>query len=444
MINKDILELKKRYKKGECTFTKVCGCYVDSEKKSVFEFKETFLNLPDDELFKYLEIAKKSLSGKIGNNLLELNFQMDDNEENEKQQLFMMLKKSALKEDSLLSIFYQSIIDSYEIEGNYLILLYHDVYDVMTKTSDNRKLDESEEIYEYFICSICPVSLSKAGLGYFDEEQKIKSRIRDWVVDAPVTAFTFPGFIDRGSDVDTVMYYTKNAKNPHAELMESALGCGPKQTATIQMETFESIVRSTIISEDENTDKLFIDIQENLNTMVEEHNEIYDDGDGDHEPITLTKEKVKTILIKSGVSEEATAKIETTYEEEFSEAAPLAENLIDTKLLKKNAQKKKEEKLLTQIEALESKLEEVEQTIVVDDLDEDILDDSPADDASEDSEENKALENDDQSKNYDVVLHVKPEKLSKIKTQVIDGQRCLIVPLNDDEQTTINGIEEML
>lgn len=339
MNNKDILELKKRFKKEECTFTKVCGCYVNSEKKPLFEFKETFLNLPDDDLFKYLEIAKKSLSGKIGNNLLELNFPLNDDLKNEKQQLFMMLKRSGLKEDALLSIFYESVIDAYDFSGNYLILLYHDVYDVMVKTSDNRKLDESEELYEYIICAICPVSLSKPGLGYFDDEKKIKSRIRDWVVEVPAIGFTFPGFIDRGSDVNTVMYYTKNAKNPHAEFMENALGCAPKQTATIQMETFESIVKSTIGSDEDTTNKIFTDIQENLNTMVEDYNEIYDNTD--EQPITLSKEKVKDLLIECGVSEEASVKIESSYEEKFGEEPPLAKNLIDAKLIKKKCPKEK-------------------------------------------------------------------------------------------------------
>ncbi len=121
----------------------------------------------------------------------------------------MMLKRSGLKEDALLSILYESIIDNFEYTGNYLILVYHDVYDVMTKTSDKLKLDESEEVYEYILCAICPVSLSKAGLGYFDEENEIKSRIRDWVVEVPAVGFTYPAFIDRGSDVDALMFYTK-------------------------------------------------------------------------------------------------------------------------------------------------------------------------------------------------------------------------------------------
>lgn len=430
MNNKDILELKKRFKKEQCTFTKVCGCYVNSEKEALVKFKETFLNLPDDELFKYLEIAKKALSGKIGNNLLELNFPLDENFENEKQQLLMMLAKSGLKEDAILSHLYESIIDTYECSGNYLILVYHDVYDVMTKTSDNRKLDESEEVYEYIICAICPVKLSKPGLGYFDDERKIKSRIRDWIVDVPAIGFTYPGFIDRGSDVNTVMYYTKNAKDPHAELMEDTLGCFSKQTATNQLETFEAIVKSSIGSE-EISDKVFADIQDNLNTMIVEHKETYEDTD--QEPITLSKNKVKDLLIESGVSEEITVKIESSFEEQFGETPPLAEHLVDTKLVKKNAQKKKEEQLITQIEALESKLEQVEKS-EISELPQ--TDDSDA--ITEETQDNQ------QTLEYDVVLQVKAEKLDSIKTEVINGQRCIVVPINDDEQATINGIEDLI
>ena len=70
MQKKDILELKRRLKKDGCTFTIMRGCYVDSQKNIVLHMNETFLNLEEEEFYKYLEIAKKALSGTIGNNLL--------------------------------------------------------------------------------------------------------------------------------------------------------------------------------------------------------------------------------------------------------------------------------------------------------------------------------------------------------------------------------------
>ena len=440
MNRKDILELKRRFKKDQCTFTKLCGCYVDGEKNTQVEFKETFLNLPEEEFYKYLEISKKVLSGTIDNNLLELNLPLDENFNNEKQDFLMRLKKSGLKDDTLLRKFYNSIIDSFDYAGNFLILVFHDVYDVMTKTTDNIKLDESEEIYEYIMCAICPVSLSKPGLGYFESKREIKARIRDWVVEVPALGFVFPGFIDRSSDVNTIMYYTKNAKDPHSEVMENTLGCLPKQTATIQKETFQSIIKNTVSPDDEVSQKIFADIQENLNTMIEEYNEVYEDTDAD--PITLSKDKVKKLLIDSGVSEEVTEKIEASYTENFGQDLPLAESLVDSKLLKANAQKKKEEKLMKEVEKLENKLEEVTNSSEpIDNSQSEDEHEAIVADETENSRANTSV--DAQPSDYDVVLHVKPNKLPTIKTEFIDGKRCIVVPMDDDEQVTINGMKDM-
>ncbi|MEG2936208.1 MAG: DUF4317 domain-containing protein, partial [Clostridium sp.] len=272
MRKKDILELKKRFKKDYCTFTKMCGCYVNGEKNVILKFRETFLNLDEDEFHKYMEIAKKVLSGTIGNNILELNFPVNEEYINESQIALMKLKNSKLKDDALLDEFYDTIIDNYDYTGNVLILLFHDAYDVITKTKDNAKLDESEEVYEYVLCAICPVSLSEPGLRYCEEDNRISARIRDWVVEVPTHGFVFPAFIDRSTDVNSIMYYTKNAKDPHYELMENALGCYSKQTATIQKETFQSIIKGSLDDDEQKAEKVFMEVQENLNAMLEEFN----------------------------------------------------------------------------------------------------------------------------------------------------------------------------
>ena len=204
MNKKDILEIKRRFKKEACTFTRMCGCYVDADHNKITKIGETFLNLEDEEFYKYLEIAKKVLSGTIG-----------------RQQFLMGLRESKLKNDDLMDTFYDMIIDSYDYVGNYLILIFHDAYDVMTKTSDNDKLDESEEVYEYLLCAICPVNLTKPGLGYREDENRIGPRIRDWVVGAPDTGFVFPAFTDRSTDIHSVMFiqgiprhHMRNSWNP--------------------------------------------------------------------------------------------------------------------------------------------------------------------------------------------------------------------------------------
>ena len=420
---KDILELKKRFKKDHCTFTKVCGCYVNGEKNTILKFRETFLNLDEDDYFKYLEIAKKVLSGTVGNNILELNFEANKEFKSEAQTSLLSLRNTQLKDDTILDEFHQSIINNYDYTGNYLILLFHDAYDVITKTKDNQKIDESEEVYEYVLCAICPVSLSAPGLRYFEEENEIKSRIRDWVVNPPVNGFVFPAFIDRSSDVNSVMYYTKNAKDTHPELMENVLGCPSKQTATIQKEAFQSIIKDSFGADEKKAEKIFMDVQENLNAMVEEYNEMYDDTDC--EPISLKDTDIQNLLIDSGIPQEISNDIEKSYVEIFGDDIPLAENLIDAKILKANEQRRKEEDLKKQVKMLETKLEEVQKEVAI----------------SNESEE--TIENDDTSE-YDVVLQVKPEKVSQIKSQIIDGQKYLVIPINDDEHTKVNDLDDLI
>ena len=488
MRKKDILELKKRLKKDHCTFTKMCGCYVSGEKHVILKFRETFLNLDEDEYFKYLEIAKKVLSGTIGNNILELNFPIGEDLTNEKQISLMQLKKSQLKDDAILDDFYESIIDNYDYTGNFLILVFHDAYDVITKTSDNAKLDESEEVYEYVLCAICPVSLSAPGLRYFEEENKIKARIRDWVVEAPINGFVFPAFIDRSSDVNSIMYYTKNAKDTHPELMKNALGCYSKQTATIQKETFQSIIKDSFSADETKAEKIFMEVQENLNTMIDEYNEMYDDTDA--EPKSLTKNDIQNLLIESGVPEEITTKIEKSYEENFGDDLPLAEHLIDPKILKANEQRRREQILEKQVEILQNKLERVKINVETDSEKEEIesvesseketldtisnsLDEyaSHSDNMLEESNSDINLEaasdldldlekisdvnlnsvssseiepENNSDPNYDIILQVKPEKLDQIKSQIIDGKKYLVIPVDEDEQANVNGIDTLI
>ncbi|WP_303188510.1 DUF4317 domain-containing protein [uncultured Clostridium sp.] len=439
MRKKDILELKKRFKKDHCTFTKMCGCYVNGEKNILLKFRETFLNLEEDDYFKYLEIAKKVLSGTIENNILELNFELNEEHVNEKQLEFMKLKNSQLKDDLLLDDFYNSIINNYDYEGNFLILIFHDAYDIITKTKDNAKLDESEEVYEYILCAICPVELSKAGLRYFEEENSIKSRTRDWVVEAPSNGFVFPAFINRTTDVNSIIYYTKNAKDTHPELMENVLGCPSKQTNTEKKETFNDILRDALGPDEKKSDHFFMEIQESLNNKIEEHNIIHEDSET---PIFLTDEVIQDILNESGVPDEITTKIEKSYAESFGDTPPVADILIDNKALAAKAQKKKEEMLEKQVRILENKLERVTQD---NSLNTEAAVEIDSNNLIEENENNTFNNNlSEVDNNYDIVLQVKPEKVSKIKSEIINGQKCIIIPVDEDEHTNVNGVENLI
>lgn len=427
MTKKDVLELKRRFKKTECTFTKMCGCYVNADKEIVLNLEETFLNLEDEEFYKYLEIANKTLSGTIGNNLLELEFPLEEEKSGGKQQFLLGLRESKLRNDGLLESFYRLIIDNYDYAGNYLILIFHDAYDVMKKTSDNAKLDESEEVYEYLLCAVCPVTLSKPGLGYLETENRIGPRNRDWIVNPPDTGFVFPAFTDRSTDLHAVMYYTKDAKEPHREFMDCVLGCPVKQTATEQKNTFQTII-SNAIMDDDIRDKALMEIQETLNDMIEEQ-AVYADSKQDPEPIVLTSNSIQTVLASSSIPEEAVTKIETSYNEKFGDTPLVVDHLIDNKLLAANAQRKKETELVEQVQRLTEQLNEVtlsNQNVLSGDDPYGISEDETVDDSTASSA-------------FDVILKVKPQKMDQISSQVIDGKKCIVIPMDENEHANVNG-----
>ena len=424
MNKKEVLELKRRFKKEAATFTRVCGCYVDGNHNKVCKFGNTFLNLEEDEFYKYLEIANKALSGTIGNNLLELKFPIEEEEVGGRQHILMALRASKLEDENLLDTFYDLVIDTYDHAGNYLIVLFHDAYDVMSRTSDNNNLDESEEVYEYLICAICPVDLSKPGLGFLEDEHRIGPRVRDWVVGAVDTAFLFPAFNDRSTDIHPTLFYTKNTKEPHSEFMANGLGCGIERTATEQKMAFHSIVRNVLGTEDEHTDDVLLDLQQNLSDMIGEYAETHDD---DEDVFLLDKEVVTKLLADSEISEEKAAKIEKSVDEAFGEKPPAAENVIDSKALVQNELRVEKMALEDQVGTLTVQLNEKDEAL--------------AERTSQLIEKQEEIDNYiAETKTYDVVLRVKPEKASQIKSQVINGQKCLVIPMDEDEHATINGV----
>ena len=421
MNKKEILEIKRRFKKEEASFTRLVGCYVDCNKNKICKFGGKFLNLEEEEYYKYLEIANKALSGTLGNNLLELSFPLQEEEVGGRQQILMALRESKLEDENLLDTYYDLIIDTYDEVGNYLILLYHDSYDVMTRTSDNDNLDESEEVYSYLICAICPVALSKPGLGYLESEGRIGSRVRDWVVGAPDTAFIFPAFTDRSTDIHATLFYTKNTKEPHSEFMANGLGCGVERTATEQKMAFHSIVRNVLGAEDEHTEEILMDIQQNLSDMIEEYEETHDE---DADAFVLDKDTLGKLLEESNVPQDKANRIEKSVDEAFGDKAPIAENVIDAKALVQNEIRLEKKEMEDQIVSLNKQLDE--RTVQLKEKEEEI--------------ENYIAE----TRSYDVVLHVKPEKASEIHSSIIDGKKCIVIPMEENEQATINGVNTTL
>lgn len=324
MIKSEISEIKKLFTQNNCSITRICGCYVDGEKNKKTQIKEAFLALPEEEMFKYFEILRKNLSGTLGKNLLTLEFPLKSEEEGGTQEFLLRLRDSKLKDDALLEEFYDKIIEAYEYVGNYLILVIHDVYDVPGKTSDGFEMeDASDEVYEYIMVSICPVNLSKPGLSYNAVENTFQNRIRDWVVAAPEHGFLFPAFNDRGADLHSTLYYSKNADELKEDFVNLILDCPLPMPAGGQKVSFQTLIEETL--QETCSIEAVINIHEKLNEMMEEHKE-------DPVPLTLDKEDVKTVFASSGVSNEKMELFDRCYDATAGEKTELVvNNVVNTR-----------------------------------------------------------------------------------------------------------------
>lgn len=323
MNKKEISEIKKRFTKTKCSITRICGCYVDAEKEKRMTLKEAFLGLPEEEMFKYIDIFRKTLSGSIGKTLMNMEFPAEEETNEDGSQVFLMkLLESKLKDEELLDQFYDKIIANYNYPENYFIILVHDAYDIPKITSDGiENFDASEYVYDYLLCSICPVKLSKPGLCYNAETNNIQDRIRDWLVQPPELGFLFPAFNDRNMDIHSLLYYSKNTDDLDLAITENVLGCQMPLPAKSQKETFNAIVEESLGLECDY--EVVKSIHENLNQMLEENKE-------NPEPLALDKTDMTKLLAKSGVEEEQIEAFETRFDETVGEKESLMASNISS------------------------------------------------------------------------------------------------------------------
>ena len=324
MNKKEILEIRRQFTPKNCAITRICGCYVDHEKNKKMESKEAFLSLPEEEAFKYFDIFKKTLSGTVGKNMLNMEFPLDAEMPGGTQEFLLKLRNSKLEDDMLLEEFYDKVIATYEYGENYYIILIHAMYDIPGKSSDDLEMfDASDEVYEYLLMSLCPVSLSKAGLCYNAEDNRIQDRIRDWIVDMPDKGFLFPAFNDRSTDLHSVLYYTKKSEDLQPEMISQLLGAQMPMSADTQKETFQMIIEDTLGEEGDY--ETVRNIHETLNGLIEEHKE-------EPEPLKLDKTDVKKIFEQSGVPAEKMENFDRNYEENAGEKTSLlASNIAETR-----------------------------------------------------------------------------------------------------------------
>ena len=197
MIDKEVAELRRRYRQDRSNITKIHGCYVNVHGELVSAFTLSMGLLPEGEQEKYLELLKKGISGRMGKTLSDLSFSTAQVADSDEHRLLMRLRDSGLEDEEAVQTLYEKIAGSLHLADNYLILLAADRYDVPFRSRDGFRQEEgSEQQFSYILCSICPVKETKPVLRYDSAEGKFHERGTDWVAAAPEVGFLFPAFDD--------------------------------------------------------------------------------------------------------------------------------------------------------------------------------------------------------------------------------------------------------
>ena len=409
MTKKEINEIKSLFDTiQDCGITKLAGCYVNGEKTKVKTFSDSFYNLPEEEMYKYLEIFRKTLSGTPGKNLMDMEFVDSENESSDTGKgLLQKLRKSELKDEKLLEDFYDKVIETYNHVGNYLILLIHQAYDVPGVTTDGIEMDDaSDEVYSFILCSICPMKLTKPGLGFDDDLGEIHTLRQIFAVELPDNGILFPAFNERSSDDNAILYSSRKTDVLQDAFLEKVLDVTAALPAKQQKEGFTEFVSEVL--GDESTFDTLLSIQENLKQTVDDRK-----TELAGETVFLDKDAMRGVFEKSGVSGERLEVFDKKFDEQF-DMKRIREKQLETKIADEDMEVEGSASAINQDYVPNIKVEE---KLFSDNV-------APV----------RSIE----VRNKKMVLRVNSKNTDIIKTRMIDGKKCLVIELTED--LTVNGI----
>ena len=318
MNRKEIAEIRRRLNPERSNATLIRGCYVNRNREIISQFGQSPLAMPEEEAEKYLSLFSKTLSGTPDKNLVNIGFSAEQTREGEEHRLLMALRDSALTDDDAVQAFYQRVIETLDLEDNYLILLMHDAYDVPSFSTDGEKMEDGSDVFHYILCGVCPVRQTKPALMWDAAGNEFRPRQLDWIVNAPELGFMFPAFDDRVSNIYNAVYYLRDPGKPYDEFSAALFNAQEKPMSALeQKETFQAILEDSL--EEECSYDLVQSVHEQLSERIREQQ-----ADKEAEPLKLSRNEMRDMLRDSGVSPERVEAFSAQYDERLGEGVDLS------------------------------------------------------------------------------------------------------------------------
>ena len=310
MNTKEIAEIRRRFKGEKINIGFIRGCYVNEEGEIITDFSQQLLQMSDDETNEILAIIKKTLSGNLGVNLIDINFTNEQVMSSPEHKLLMTLRDSGLKDDAAVGEFFKKVSESVKLDSSYLILLANDRYDVFKYREDGKREEDSSEVFSYIICSICPIKLTRPALSFKALENAFQNIGTNTVVAPSQLGFMFPAFDDRTANIYNALYYTKDTWGKHNDFLGAIFHVEKPMAPRIQQATFTSILKDTI-GEECNLEVVQA-VHDQINDIILENKE-----SRENEPPTVNKDTLKVVLKTCGVEEEKVEAFSNEYDQSF-------------------------------------------------------------------------------------------------------------------------------
>ena len=326
MNEREIGEIRRRTRRDRSNMTSVYGCYVNGSKEIISTFRQSVGMMPENEAERYFGVLKRTLSGSIGKNLIDISFSTAQVANSPEHKFLMDLRKSGLQDEALLMQLYEKIISATSYEESFLILVGQDSYDVPFKSKDDQlQADASGEVYTYIQCAICPVKQTKAALRYIAQEKEFHDGGIEQVVSAPELGFLFPAFDGRTTNIYNALLYSRSAKQSNEAFVGALFNVQAPQPAEEQKKSFEALLTTSLAQE------CRLDVVQNVHDTLCQHIMMHKESKIP-DPLMISKEEIKCALKESGISETNIARFSVDFDQTFGHDAQLhPKNIINNK-----------------------------------------------------------------------------------------------------------------
>lgn len=334
MNQRDLAGIKRRLNPDKRNPSLICGCYVDYIGNPITSFQLPVATLYEQENEKYMSIFKKVLSGQIGQTLMPIAYPAENGD------LLLRVRDTALNDEAALQELFNRLVAGIRAEhpdlqsveeaqtaDNWLILLMHDDMDVRKRdANDEIDYENSDRSFSYILCAICPVKQDKPALKYDPSDSIFHERAPEWLAGAPALGFLFPLCEGGAADVNTILFFSKDAGDAHEAFLKAAFNVEADMPAAVQTENFQSLLAQSLGTEC------------SLNVVQEMHEVVsglIEEQDKDAEPLMLSKQDVARVLKDGGVSAERVEAFEDGFDRTFGAGAVLpAVNVVTPKQFK--------------------------------------------------------------------------------------------------------------